>query len=161
MNPTSVASADAKHTLAVLCQLAMTEVGPTRGNEELLAGLASVKNPLRAVVDTLPATLSSPPLTPSATTSAPNAPPAPSPAMPAITVGASTDTLANLPAVDVLMPITLTPSSSPSSMLTPLSSPACAQYDPEVDELEGSLWASTPAVDNAVLSIPLESPLAG
>ncbi|KAI6095362.1 hypothetical protein EV401DRAFT_1190088 [Pisolithus croceorrhizus] len=51
--------------------------------------------------------------------------------------------------------------SSPSSTLTPLSSPARAQYDPEVDESEGSLQASTPAVNNAVLSIPLESPLAG
>ncbi|KAI6102238.1 hypothetical protein F5141DRAFT_1217824 [Pisolithus sp. B1] len=157
MNPTSVTSADTKHTLAILHQLAAMEVGPTRGNEELLAGLASVKNSLHAVVDTPPATLSSLPLTPSVTTSAPNAPPAP----PAITIGASTHTLADLPAIDVLMPITSTPSSSPSSMLTPLSSPTHTQYDPEVDELEGSLQASTPAVNNAVLSIPPESPLAG
>ncbi|KAI6108271.1 hypothetical protein F5141DRAFT_1216013 [Pisolithus sp. B1] len=128
MNPTSVTSADAKHALAILCQLATMEVGPTRGNEELLAGLASIEHSLRAVVDTLPATLSLPPLTPSATTSTPNNPPAPP------------------------FPFLNT---HPS-----LSSPAHAQYDPEVNELEGSLWASTPAVDNAVLSIPLESPLA-
>ncbi|KAI6126960.1 hypothetical protein F5141DRAFT_1210247 [Pisolithus sp. B1] len=157
MNPTSVTSVDTKHALAILCQLATTEVGPTRGNEELLAGLASIENSLRAVVDTPPATLSLPPLTPSATTSAPNALPAP----PVITVGVSTHTLTDLPAIDVLVPITLTPSSSPSSMLTPLSSPTHTQYDPKVDELEGSLWASTPAVNNAVLLIPPESPLAG
>ncbi|KAI6121301.1 hypothetical protein F5141DRAFT_1210981 [Pisolithus sp. B1] len=156
MNPTSVASVDAKHALAVLCQLAMTEVGPTRGNEELLARLASIENFLCAVVNTPLATLSLPPLTPSVTTSTPNTLPAP----PAITIGTSTHTLADLPAVDVLMPITLTPSSSPSSMLTPLSSPAHTQYDPKVDELEGSLWASTPVVNNAVLLIPPESPLA-
>ncbi|KAI6128102.1 hypothetical protein EDD16DRAFT_1702011 [Pisolithus croceorrhizus] len=66
MNPTSVTSVDAKHALAILHQLAMMEVGPTRGNEELLAGLASIENSLCAVVDTPPATLSLPPLTPSA-----------------------------------------------------------------------------------------------
>ncbi|KAI6111443.1 hypothetical protein F5141DRAFT_1214961 [Pisolithus sp. B1] len=147
--------------MAILLQLAMMEVGPTRGNEELLARLASIENSLHAVVDTPLATLSLPPLTPSVTTSAPNALPAPSPAMPVITIGVSTDTLADLPAVDVLVPIASTPSSSPSSTLTPLSSPARAQYDPKVDELEGSLWVSTPAVDNAVLSVPPESPLAG
>ncbi|KAI6106812.1 hypothetical protein EV401DRAFT_2077692 [Pisolithus croceorrhizus] len=157
----SVTSADTKHALAILHQLAMMEVGPTRGNEELLAGLASIENSLHAVVDTPPATLSSLPLTPSVTTSAPNALPAPSPATPAITIGMSTDTLANLPAVDVLVPIASTPSSSPSSMLTPLSSPTHTQYNPKVNELEGSLWVSTPVVDNAVLSIPPESPLAG
>ncbi|KAI6111875.1 hypothetical protein EDD16DRAFT_1521755 [Pisolithus croceorrhizus] len=43
MNPTSVTSVDAKHALAILHQLAMMEVGPTRGNEELLAGLASIE----------------------------------------------------------------------------------------------------------------------
>ncbi|KAI6111097.1 hypothetical protein F5141DRAFT_1214602 [Pisolithus sp. B1] len=74
MNPIPITSVDANCTPAVLCKLAMTEVGPTEGNKDLLAGLSNVETTIRATVNPPYVALSSSPLTPSVTTNAPSVP---------------------------------------------------------------------------------------
>ncbi|KAI6096004.1 hypothetical protein F5141DRAFT_1221211 [Pisolithus sp. B1] len=187
VSATLTTTSDTNQALAILCQLTVVAGGSTKGNEELLAGLASVENSLRAVVDPVPSAVA-PPLnvTPTVATCW-------SLNHPCYytfgTVPSVVESLLRLPTalfnttevhgcmpvdlltVDVLLPdhpslptsptppvSSLTLSTSPTR--APLISPIHMPLVSNHDELDELPRSATPTTDNAPTHIPPDSPLA-
>ncbi|KAI6130053.1 hypothetical protein EV401DRAFT_2066346 [Pisolithus croceorrhizus] len=119
---------NASQVLAILHQFATAAGGSTPGGQELLACLAGIEDTLHtttALAHTVPPSL---PLPPSAPLDIPSTPLVPSPDVPTIMVGTSTNPPVNLPAINVLVhntspPFASLPLMSSSLTLTLSTSP--------------------------------------
>ncbi|KAI6096434.1 hypothetical protein EDD16DRAFT_1902904 [Pisolithus croceorrhizus] len=151
---TPTMTSNTNQALAILRQLTVAAGGSTKGNEELLAGLASVKNSLRAVVDPVPSAVA-PPLNiaPTVATEVRGRMP-----VDLLTVDMLLPDHPSLPTSPTPPASSLTPSTSPTHvpLVSPIRTPLVSNHD-ELDELPCS---ATPTTDNAPTHIPPDSPLA-